>query len=234
MSVAWVLTPLPRRALFVSIFARKTFQHLLFVVWHHDITVWHPMMSCDVTAVWHDIICHTKVNCPLIFTFYMPQKSRFWTWWPYITSPAEAGGNVRYGTYIRPSHDQRHRSFTTHSAFYWSRILIYHFTFAVMWAFTQREINHPTLSRRIIWFKMKFQLEFAAWDWQFKSSIGRVYCFSKHYHILGSFGTPGWSWYQTVFIKFPVTSFWGPKNMQKALEWIRRAKPYKLHLLIVR
>ncbi len=52
--------------------------------------------SRDVTAVWHDMLCHNKVDCTLIFTFYMPRKSRFFDLvtlafdlWPWVSNSSE-------------------------------------------------------------------------------------------------------------------------------------------------
>ncbi len=56
MKNAWALTPLQRRALLVTIFARKTFYHSWLLAWRHSVTshdvTWRHLMSqkCDMTC----------------------------------------------------------------------------------------------------------------------------------------------------------------------------------------
>ncbi len=92
--------PLPRRALFASILAWKTFEHSLHnlvwcymiscdVIWHHDMTSWrHKVTSWRHSVTSFDVICYDKVNLhgP---THKKLQNTHFWTWrpWPLTYDP---------------------------------------------------------------------------------------------------------------------------------------------------
>ncbi len=71
---AWALTPLLRHALLVSMFARKTFQHSLFVVWRH-VKRFCPESVHRQTDIWTDLQTDGTEN---------------------ITSTADAGGKKQY------------------------------------------------------------------------------------------------------------------------------------------
>ncbi len=90
------LTTLPHPLIILKWSISRGAFYLSFA-WRQAVAWFSVTPYVPVTVVWHDILCHNKVNCALIFTFYMPRKSRFFTWWPWpLTYDLEYRTRPRY------------------------------------------------------------------------------------------------------------------------------------------